>query len=166
VDAIRLLVLVAATVTTGLVAGLFYGFSIAVMPGLARTDDRTLVDVMRGINAAILNGWFLLGYVGALLLDALALVLFALHAESRAVLAPVAVSTALYLAAVVLTARVNIPLNNALEAAGSADTPADPAATRRDFERPWVRANHWRTLLCAAALAGHCWALAAHAAAV
>jgi uncharacterized membrane protein len=76
------------------------------------------------------------------------------------------VSTALYLAAVVLTARVNIPLNNALEAAGSADTPADPAATRRDFERPWVRANHWRTLLCAAALAGHCWALAAHAAAV
>ncbi|WP_166024495.1 DUF1772 domain-containing protein [Streptomyces chilikensis] len=164
-DTVRLLVLVAATVTTGLVAGLFYGFSIAVMPGLARTGDRTLVDAMRRINAAILNGWFLLGYVGALLFDALALVLFALHEPSRAAVGPVAASTALYLAAVVLTARVNIPLNDALEEAGSPDAPTGPAAARRDFERPWVRANHWRTLLCTAALAALCWALAAHGAA-
>ncbi|MDH6223208.1 anthrone oxygenase family protein [Streptomyces sp. MJP52] len=164
-DTVRLLVLVAATVTTGLVAGLFYGFSIAVMPGLARTGDRTLVDAMRRINAAILNGWFLLGYVGALLFDALALVLFALHEPSRAAVGPVAASTALYLAAVVLTARVNIPLNDALEEAGPPDAPTGPAAARQDFERPWVRANHWRTLLCTAALAALCWALAAHGAA-
>jgi hypothetical protein len=34
-------VLGAAVLVTGLVAGLFYAFSCAVMPGLARTGDRT-----------------------------------------------------------------------------------------------------------------------------
>ncbi|WP_151770621.1 anthrone oxygenase family protein [Streptomyces abyssomicinicus] len=161
-ETVSTLVLIAATVTTGLVAGLFYGFSIAVMPGLARADDRTLVTVMRRINAAILNGWFLLGYVGTIVLDALALVLFAVQPASRAALAAIAVSTALYLAAVILTARVNIPLNNALEAAGQAQESTEPALAREAFERPWVRANHARTLLCAAALAAHCCALVAH----
>ncbi|MGW0932632.1 anthrone oxygenase family protein [Streptomyces sp. NPDC002644] len=155
----RSLVLVAATVTTGLVAGLFHGFSIAVMPGLARGDDRTLVDVMRRINVAILNGWFLAGYVGALLLDVASLVLVLLDDGSRAAVLPVAVATALYLAAVVLTARVNIPLNNALEQAGADSGPAAAAAARRRFEQPWVRANHGRTVLCTLALTALCWAL-------
>jgi uncharacterized membrane protein len=47
--------LVAGTVTTGLMAGLFAAFSYAVMPGLARTDDATFVRSMQRINVAILN---------------------------------------------------------------------------------------------------------------
>lgn len=144
----RSVLLVAATVTTGLVAGLFYAFSIAVMPGLARTDDRTVVETMRNINTAILNGWFLLGYVGALLLDVAALVLFALERDAGGGLVQVAAATALYLGAVVLTARVNIPLNDELEQAGGSAAPAGTAAARSRFEGPWVRANHGRTLLC------------------
>lgn len=37
--------LIAATITTGLVSGLFYGFSVAVMPGLRRTGDRAVIEV-------------------------------------------------------------------------------------------------------------------------
>jgi uncharacterized membrane protein len=163
-----LLALVAATVTTGLVAGLFYGFSIAVMPGLARTDDRTVVETMRNINVAVLNGWFLLGYVGALLFDVLALVLAVLDGDAGGVLVPVAAATALYLAVLVLTARVNIPLNNSLEKAGEAGEageagqeagPASSAEARSRFERPWLRANHGRTLLTTASFALLCHAL-------
>ncbi|MDT7600077.1 MAG: hypothetical protein QOK26_2154, partial [Pseudonocardiales bacterium] len=33
----------AATVTTGLMAGMFFAFSFSVMPGMARADDRTFV---------------------------------------------------------------------------------------------------------------------------
>src|SRR6186713_801850 len=50
--------LVAATITNGLMAGLFAAYSYAVMPGLGRTDDRTFVEAMQQTNAAILNGWF------------------------------------------------------------------------------------------------------------
>ena len=45
--------LVASTLTTGLVAGLFYAFSCAVMPGLRRTDDAVLVATMTAVNRAI-----------------------------------------------------------------------------------------------------------------
>ncbi|MEU8464657.1 hypothetical protein [Streptomyces sp. NPDC029003] len=43
--------------------------------------------------------------------------------------------------------------------AGPADRIADPAAVRRAFERPWVRANLWRTLLTTASTVLLAWAL-------
>ena len=58
------LVLVSATVTTGLVAGLLGGFACAVMPALRGADDRTFVDVMQRINVAILNPVFLTVFMG------------------------------------------------------------------------------------------------------
>ena len=60
--------LIAATLGTGLIGGLFFGFATAVMPGLARTDDRTFVATMQGINEAILNPLFLTVYVARHLL--------------------------------------------------------------------------------------------------
>ncbi|GHB86273.1 membrane protein [Streptomyces cirratus] len=150
--------LVAATITMGLVSGLFYGFAVSVMPALRRTDDRTVIEVMQRINIAILNGWFVLGYIGALLFTGLALVLHALSARG-AVLGPLAGAFVCYLVAMGVTARVNIPLNNALDKAGPPARIADAAAVRRGFEGPWVRANVWRTLLCTAATGLLAWAL-------
>ena len=39
--------LAAATLTTGLMAGLYYAYAISVMLGLSRTDDRTFVSAMQ-----------------------------------------------------------------------------------------------------------------------
>ena len=72
------IVLVLATVATGLGAGLFYTFSVAVMPGLRRADDATRVRTMQGINIAILNGWFALSFVGAPALTAVSIFVDAL----------------------------------------------------------------------------------------
>ena len=41
------LVLCAAVIAMGLLAGLFYAFDVAVMPALTAADDRTLVDAMQ-----------------------------------------------------------------------------------------------------------------------
>jgi len=65
VELARDLSLVTQLVTTGLMAGIYLGFSIAVMPGLARGSDRTYVDAMRGMNTAIL-GWFFVVFLGPL----------------------------------------------------------------------------------------------------
>ena len=59
--------LLAATVTTGLMAGLFAAFSYAVMPGLGRAGDAAFVEGMQKINVAILNGWFGICFGGAVL---------------------------------------------------------------------------------------------------
>ena len=68
-------VLVAALVAAGLIAGLFYAYACSVLPGLARGDDKTFVEGMRGINVAIINPVFMLTFLGAPLLAGVAVFL-------------------------------------------------------------------------------------------
>lgn len=135
--------LVAAVVTTGLVAGLFVVFAHAVMPGLARGDDRTFVEAFQGINVAILNGWFAVSFGGALLSTAAA----ALLHLGRPGLPWIVAGLVLYAAVLAVTFRVNVPLNDALAAAGL----DDPSTARKAFEETWVRWNVVRAVLSTAA---------------
>ncbi|WP_328306759.1 DUF1772 domain-containing protein [Streptomyces sp. NBC_00442] len=123
--------LVAATVTMGLVSGLFYGFSVAVMPGLRLVGDRTAVEVMQRVNTAILNGWFLLGYLGAFVFTALALLLH-VPSTGRDVLPALIAALVCCGASMAVTAKVNIPLNNAW----STPAPPPPSATRPRYDAP------------------------------
>jgi len=153
--------LVVATMAMGLIAGLFYAYACSAMLGLRRTDDRTFIDVMQRINIAIQNGWFILSFFGALVFTSLAAVLHVFGGE-RSALLPVAVALVLYVVALVITYRVNIPLNNELERAGQPDRIVDPAAVRERFEMTWVRWNIARAVLCTAAFGCLCWALILH----
>src|SRR5215212_4977707 len=94
--------LLAGTVTTGLMAGLFAAFSYAIMPGLGRTDDATFVHSMQRINVAILNGWFGVCFGGALVFTALAV----LAHRGRPGLAWILAGLVLYLAVLVVTFAV------------------------------------------------------------
>jgi uncharacterized membrane protein len=156
--ALRTVVLFGATLTTGLGAGLFYSYSCSVMPGLARADDRSFIEVMQRINVAILNGWFMLSFLGALVLIGVAGVL-ELRGGSRTVLLWIGAAAAFQLAVLVITRAVNVPLNNRLAAAGAPDRITDPAAVRAAFETSWVRWNVVRALTCTAAFACTAWAL-------
>ncbi|MEV1072346.1 DUF1772 domain-containing protein [Micromonospora parva] len=152
--------LFAATVTTGLTAGLFAAFAYAVMPGLARTDDRTLVLAMRRINESILNGWFAVCFGGALLFMLLAAAL-QLGAGRRTVLPWVVAALLLYLVVLGVTAVVNVPLNNVLARAGDVDDGTDLAALRSRFELTWVRGNVVRAVASTGAFGLLAWALVA-----
>ncbi|HEV7654299.1 MAG TPA: anthrone oxygenase family protein [Mycobacteriales bacterium] len=149
--------LLAATVTAGLMAGLFAAFSYAIMPGLAKASDLAFVDGMQRINVAILNGWFGICFGGALLFSVLAAVLH-LGADRRSVLPWVLAGAGLYLLVLVVTFAVNVPLNDKLNAAGL----SDPHAAREAFEAVWVRWNIVRTVLCTAAFGCLAWALVLH----
>jgi uncharacterized membrane protein len=130
-------VLVAALVAAGLIAGLFYAYACSVMPGLARGDDKTFVEAMRGINVAIINPVFMLTFLGAPLLAGVAVFL---NLGSRSL--PWVIAGFVCLVAMLLiTGALNIPLNNALENGGD-----DYAAVRARFETAWVRWNVLRTL--------------------
>lgn len=138
-------VLAAAALTTGLSAGLFFAFAVAVMPGFARSSDRTFVEAMQNINVAILNGWFLVVFIGPLVLTVAAALLHL--AGDGAVAAWSAVAFVLYATGVAITGRVNVPLNVALAASDLDD--AGPARER--FEAPWVRWHLIRTVAMVAA---------------
>jgi len=132
-------VLVAALVAAGLIAGLFYAYACSVMPGLARGDDKTFVEAMRGINVAIINPVFMLTFLGAPLLAGVAV--FVNPGPRPWVIAGFVCLVAMLL----ITGALNIPLNNALENGGD-----DFAAVRAKFETAWVRWNVLRALVSTA----------------
>ncbi|MCX5213255.1 DUF1772 domain-containing protein [Kitasatospora sp. NBC_00240] len=150
--------LLAATVTMGLTAGLFYAYACSVMIALRGVDDRTFVDVMQRINTSILNGWFGIGFGGAILLTGITA---ALHRQggARSVLPWIVAAIVLYGVMFVVTSAVNVPLNNQLAAAGAPDGIADLAGLRAHFEGTWVRWNIVRAIASTGALGCLAWAL-------
>lgn len=136
--------LVAGTVGTGLVAGLFFAFATAVMPGLAHSDDRTFVVAMQQINIAILNPVFLVVFVAPLP----ALVVAAVTGPGRAW---VVAALALHVLTALITGIGNVPLNDALLAAAQPDLPAALGAAREAFESPWNKLHLVRTVTVVAA---------------
>ncbi|WP_093838070.1 DUF1772 domain-containing protein [Streptomyces aidingensis] len=143
-------VLAAATLLTGLMAGLFFAFSCAVMPGLARTGDRAFVSAMQWINVRILNPWFGPAFAGAPVLTAVAALLH-LDDGQRAELGWTVAGFLCYAVQLAITGRINVPLNNRLAGAGEPADAAAAAAVRQEFEARWVRWNLVRTVAVIAA---------------
>ncbi len=143
------ILLIAATLFNGLMAGVWFAYSTSVMGALARQDDRTYIRMMQDINEVIRNPVFFLGLLGALALPALAA--WQLR-KQQPVLGWVVAGLVLYLAAFLVTMGANVPLNDTLDAAGDPAKIASPAAVRADFEDPWVLWNHLRGILNVAAV--------------
>jgi uncharacterized membrane protein len=157
VDVLRAVVLIAATMSMGLMAGVFGLYSHTIMPGLRTADDRTFVGSFRAIDKAIIDPWFLGGgFLGALVLTGLAATLHI----GQAGLVWLVVAFILYLVVFVITMRVNVPLNNGIKAAGDPDLVVDLAAVRRAFdEERWSRWNLYRTVASTVAFGCFAWAL-------
>jgi uncharacterized membrane protein len=158
---LRTATLIAATVTVGMMAGLFATFSYAIMPGLGRADDRTFVTAMQRINEAILNGWFAVNFIGAIVFAVLAAALNA-GSGQRAVLPWIGAAVVLYAAVLVITFALNVPLNDRLASAGVLEQATDLAAVRQRFEAQWVRWNIVRAVASTGAFGALIWALVSH----
>jgi uncharacterized membrane protein len=153
ITVLRSVSLMASGLTMGLSAGLFATYSYSVMPGLRAAGDQTFVEAMRKINIHMLNGWFALCFGGALVFT-LAAALLQLGAGGPVLWWTVA-GLVLYVAVLVITFGVNVPLNDALEASGGTNA----AAAREHFEAAWVRWNVARSVLSAGAFGCLAWAL-------
>jgi uncharacterized membrane protein len=153
-DALQGASLLAATIAMGLMAGVFWIYSNAIMRGLRRTDDRTFVGAFQSIDLAIINPSFMATFFGALALTGATA---ALNVSEGDVLPWTVAAFLLYLAVIVITVRVNVPRNDEIKAA----TDNDLAAVRQRFdEARWVRWNTVRAVASTAALACLAWALA------
>jgi uncharacterized membrane protein len=151
--------LLAATVSVGLMAGVFTLYAHTIMPGLGTTDDRTFVGAFQAIDRAIINVWFIPVFFGGLVLTVAAAAL-SLGEERNDALPWAVAALALYLPVVVATMRVNVPLNDAIKAAGDPDRIGDLVAVRRDFDEPrWRRSNLFRAVASTVAFGCLAWAL-------
>ena len=149
------IVLGAAVIAMGLLAGLIYDWAITVMPALTAADDRTLVDAMQ---QTIDNPAFPLTFLGAGALAVVALVQ-ARRSGSPTTAGWIVAALALYTVAVVVTGAIHIPLNEDIKNAGDPARIENLAAVRDDFATPWVAWNIVRALAATAAFASLAWAL-------
>jgi uncharacterized membrane protein len=134
-------------VSTGLVSGLLYGWTVSVIPGLRRTTDLSYVTTMQQINQAIINPAFVIPFMGIpLVLGAAAFVQFRAGDTRRGWL--LASATLTYVVAVLgVTVGRNVPLNDALDAFVIERSDTESLATRRHtYEQPWNRWHNLRTL--------------------
>lgn len=159
-DLLRAVSLLAATISMGLMAGVFALYANTIMPGLAKADDRTFVSAFQALDRAIVNPWFLGGgFLGALVFSAIA----AIAHIGEPGLPWVGAALALYLSSVVITLAVNVPLNDKLKAAGVPEAAAELAAARRSFgEARWVGWNLVRAVTTSLAFGLLTWALVLH----
>ncbi|MBB3036723.1 DUF1772 domain-containing protein [Hoyosella altamirensis] len=158
-DTAALIVLALATFLTGLSAGVFFAYSCSVMLALRTVPDRIFIDVMQRINNAIVNPWFLSVYIGSAPLIVVSVALLAFSGTAGPAVAA-GLALLLYATTMLITGRVNIPLNVELEAADPDDNAEHLRSARAHFEPRWIRFNLVRTATACAAAAALCLALA------
>jgi uncharacterized membrane protein len=153
---LRLTTLMGAVFTMGMVAGTFALYAHTIMPGLRKTGDRTFVAAFQQIDRAIINPWFMItAFGGALVLTVAA----AVANRGTPAFPWIAAALGLYLVAVIVTAAVNVPLNDAIKTAGD---PAriDVVQVRAQFgEARWAAANLLRVATSVPAFVLLSWAL-------
>lgn len=137
---LKSILLFSTVIFTGLSAGLFYAWSVSVIPGTKKVADLTYLQVMQSINRAILNPAFFLIFFGSLILLGLATgFLFRSHPWAFGLM--LAATISYLLGTVGVTAWGNVPLNDQLEAMNIAAMSADKVSSFRDYyEAAW---NGW-----------------------
>ena len=131
-----------ALISTGLVAGLFFGWEVAVIPGLKRVDDRTYLLTMQHINQAIVNPVFLLPFLATPALLAAAYLLN----DGAGNWLRLAAAVLYGIAVLGVTMTRNVPLNNELDRPDPASSAEVIGSARQAYEGRWNRWNRLRSL--------------------
>lgn len=146
--------------STGLIGGFFYAYSYSVNAGLGRLGDGAYLRAMQSINRTVLNPVFFLTFIGTLILLPVATWLeFRLMGATVTCYGLLGSSLLYFFGVFVVTARGNVPLNDALEQIDlDAASPELIRQQRQAFERPWNRYHRIRTLANVVAFLVAIWA--------
>ncbi len=143
---IKSFMLLGAVVLTGLSAGLFYAWSVSVIPGTQKVVDTTYLETMQSINRAILNPAFFLVFFGSVVFLSISSI-YEFHANKTAFWLMLGASITYLLGTVGVTGLGNVPLNDQLEAMKLGDLAINKASEfRRYYESNWNRLHQIRTV--------------------
>ena len=137
--------LFSALIMTGLSAGLFYAWSVSVIPGTQKVSDATYMETMQSINRAILNPAFFLIFFGSLALLGLSTIF---QFDGGITFWLLLSASLVYLFGTFgVTAFGNVPLNNQLDALDLSDLAINKMMEFRNYyEHEWNRWHLVRTI--------------------
>lgn len=150
-DSLISFAVIAAALGSGLVAGTFFIFSVAIMPAFGRLSAAEGAKAMQSINIVILNPAFLGVFLGTAVLSVAIIVLGILRAGQTGWTYLTAASAVYLGGSIFVTMFFNVPLNNTLAAATPETT--EGQALWQTYLRTWTLWNHVRTIASLSSLA-------------
>ena len=138
----------AVTVATGLMAGVYFVYAIAIMPGLRHLDDAGFVAAFQATDRAIINPIFLVAFFAPTALCGICAFTERGEPGYRWIVTALVLNAAI----VAVTMAISVPLNDALKARGDVAGPDATAARQAFSEGRWVAWNWFRTVANVAAL--------------
>ena len=139
----------------GLLAGLYFAFSVFIMSALDRLGPAAGAAAMNSINTVIMRSLFMPVFMLTSLASLLLAAIGALRWDEPGATLLLAGGLVYFIGMFVVTMVFNVPLNNQLQAS----RPGDVELLWRRYLVSWTRWNHVRTLasllasaLCIAAL--------------
>ena len=123
----------------GALTGLFYTFSMSVIPGLNAIDPAQAETAMRSINVKILNPWLYLAFLGS----PVAALVTGFLAGSPAAIWFFAAAAVSFVGSFLVTMVINVPMNNAVNAG---------TMSWKDYSPRWTAWNTFRAVASAAGL--------------
>ncbi len=142
---IKSIILFITILLTGLSAGLFFAWSVSVIPGTRKVQDIIYLETMQSINRAILNPAFFLIFFGSLLLLAISTIQQFQTGISFWILLVAAL--AYLIGTFGVTVFGNVPLNNSLDVLQLSDLSNDQITNmRQHYEVNWNRLHMIRTV--------------------
>jgi uncharacterized membrane protein len=143
----RNILFVLALIATGLSAGVFFTWSISVIPGLKVVSDKSYLAVMQAINRAILNPFFFTVFIGAIPLVSSATYVQFREAVNLSFWCLLVSLICYVLGTFGVTVVGNVPMNEALDAVCLDQLSAEELKfIRGQFEDKWNSFNMIRTI--------------------
>ena len=149
------IVLAIAVLATGMVAGLFFTFSMLIMPGLSSLKDREYIKAFQAIDRILQSNapavgtqpFFAVVFFGAMAALVAALILGFGYLDAMGLMLIGAAVLVYGIGMLLPTGMVNLPLNNKIQTYDAdAMSEQELKAARLGFEPRWNRANMLRTV--------------------
>ncbi len=138
-------------VMTGLMAGIYFAFSVFIMKSLAELPVIQAAKAMNKINNVIVNTLFLPVFFGSTLWCAGLIVWSIADWQTGSSLLVVVAALVYIFGMFIVTAFGNVPMNNKLQ--GCESNEALLVAYWSKYQHSWTQLNHIRTISCIASCA-------------
>ncbi len=144
---IETIILILATLSTGLMTGIFFTWSNAVTPGIGKLSDMGYLRALQSMNRVILNPAFRIVFIGGVITVALVPMFFYKTYPNNLFWLLIASFAIYWIGVFGVTFLGNIPLNRMLENTNLETISIDNAnALRTAIETKWNNLNLVRTI--------------------
>ena len=149
-----------AALSSGLIAGVYFAFSVFIMQAFSKIDTAQSIAAMNAINKTILRSLFMPLFFGSSIISVLLIIFAFIHWDENGAELTLIAGSVYFVGMFVCTVVFNVPLNNSLARLDQNSANADPVWSR--YLKTWTNWNHLRTasslitcILCICLLSNH-----------